>query len=295
MTSTRELSEGDIRIFKINPDIIDVEPGLNPRIDFGDIETLGKSIIAAARGGEIGEGIRNPLQIMRNGDRFTLDDGERRSRAVTWIKEKGHKVSWIPCKVVSTSRSRGERLLDTILTNEGKPLIPLEEARAYQMLRDEGNSIKAIADALGKSESTIADRLKLINADEEVLDALAKGKVGVTVVVEAIKTAKGDQSKVKELVREHTHGDKAKAKRRTTTDAKGRFYMTKAHRSHLMAAYMEAKKYDWENPEHARHIGRLEGICQILGIDKHGLDSHEINLASFTQVKITLEQLLEPT
>lgn len=112
-------------------------------------------------------GIIQPIVVRRKSGRFELIAGERRWRAV-------RTLGWdtIPAIVrdMNDAQTASAALIEN-LQREG--LTPIEEAVAYQQLLDlHGLTQESLAQRLGKGQSTIANKLRLLHLPQGVQDAL---------------------------------------------------------------------------------------------------------------------------
>jgi hypothetical protein len=71
-------------------------------------------------------------RIPRVADRWMIVDGERRYRGAL-----AAKVKTIPAQITLEVEDVGDRLVRQIVRNEGKPLTPVEEAKAFKRIIDE--------------------------------------------------------------------------------------------------------------------------------------------------------------
>lgn len=233
--------------------------GWNNRFDFGEIEELAKSLAV--------NGMLNPIRVKRtpkpcalvladNGiyvlDEstagqylFELVDGDRRLTALELLMKQGKYdeafPDGIPAIIVDKAQDSMTSLVQMFEANTGKPLLPLEEAAAYKRMRDgfpdegiKGLTIKQICERVGRKQVHVTEMLALLDADEDVKDAVTKGTIGKTQAKQIAKVAKGDKAKQKELVAkaknakgdrnakqkvqadlQKTRSDKAKAKGKT--------------------------------------------------------------------------------
>ena len=112
-------------------------------------------------------GIIQPVVVRKNGERYELVAGERRLRAV-----KKLELETIPGIVGECSDSQAASMaLIENLQREG--LTAIEEATAYQQLIDlHGLTQESLAQRLGKGQSTIANKLRLLQLPQSVQEAL---------------------------------------------------------------------------------------------------------------------------
>ena len=117
------------------------------------------------------KGILQPLLVRPAAEGYEIVAGERRFRAA---QQAG--LSTVP--VVVKSLSDRETLEIALIENvQREDLSPVEEARAFKQLLEFGLSQEAVADAVGKSRSAIANTLRLLQLDDDALRALDEGQI----------------------------------------------------------------------------------------------------------------------
>ena len=134
-------------------------------------------------------GLIQPGTVRKAGERYELVTGERRLMAC-------RSLGWtlIPA-LINDVNDREMAQLALIENIQREDLNAIEEAEAYRtILADGGMTQEQLADKLGKSQSAIANKLRLLNLDESVRDALAKKKITER-HGRAILTLKPDQQK----------------------------------------------------------------------------------------------------
>lgn len=118
-------------------------------------------------------GILQPL-IVTPGDKgsYYLVAGERR-----WRASQLAKLATVPAIV--RQRKELEQLEIALIENVQRvDLSPLEQALSVERLHDQFNfSYEAIAERLGKAQSTIANTVRLLKLPAEAREALATGKI----------------------------------------------------------------------------------------------------------------------
>ncbi len=112
-------------------------------------------------------GVIQPIVVRQREDKFEIIAGERRWRAVT-------KLGWenIPAivKEFNDSQTASVALIEN-LQREG--LTAIEEAVAYaKLLELHGLTQESLAQRLGKGQSTIANKLRLLQLPEKVQEAI---------------------------------------------------------------------------------------------------------------------------
>ena len=117
------------------------------------------------------KGVLQPLLVRPRGDSFEIVAGERRWRAAGLAG-----LTELP--VIIRDLSDREALEIAIVENlQREDLGPLEEARAYQALADQGLNQEAVAQAVGKGRSTVANALRLLQLPPAALKALENGEI----------------------------------------------------------------------------------------------------------------------
>ncbi len=112
-------------------------------------------------------GILQPLSVRRTASGYELISGERRLRAAHLAG-----LTEVPCIVVSVDPTQSS-LLALIENVQRRDLDFLEEAQALQaLLEATGLSQEAVAKQLGKSQSAIANKLRLLKLPPAALDLL---------------------------------------------------------------------------------------------------------------------------
>ena len=114
------------------------------------------------------EGVVQPIIVSPSGDNYQLVAGERR-----WWAAKMAELKEIPA-LVRTVTDREMFEISLIENIQREDLNPIEEAQAFQRLMKEFNlSQQELADHLGKTRSTVANILRLINLPEEIKEFLS--------------------------------------------------------------------------------------------------------------------------
>ena len=117
------------------------------------------------------QGIMQPVVVRPlSGDHYEIIAGERRWRAAQMAQ-----LEWIPA-LVREAEDRDVIALALIENLQREDLNPVEEALALQRLQQEYQlTQQQVADAVGKSRSTITNLLRLLNLHKEVLRLVEHG------------------------------------------------------------------------------------------------------------------------
>lgn len=112
-------------------------------------------------------GILQPLSVRRQGNGYQLIAGERRLRAAMLAG-----VTDIPCILMSMD-DQESALVAMIENLHRQDLHYIEEAQGLRRLQEDyGMSQEQIARLLGKSQSSVANKLRLLKHSDQVLQAL---------------------------------------------------------------------------------------------------------------------------
>jgi len=112
-------------------------------------------------------GILNPLTVRRRAGRYELVAGERRLRAAKLIG-----LREVPCMLIDVNMEDAG-LIALVENLQRRDLNFLEEANGIrQLIRMFGMSQEEAARRLGKSQSAVANKLRLLKLPEDVLETL---------------------------------------------------------------------------------------------------------------------------
>jgi ParB family chromosome partitioning protein len=117
-------------------------------------------------------GLIQPLVVTKSGDTYQLIAGERRWRA--------SQIAGLVTVPVVIKETTPQQMLELAIVEniQRADLNPLEEAHAYAQLMEEfGLTQDAVAERVGKSRTSIANTVRLLNLPAEIKEALAAGKI----------------------------------------------------------------------------------------------------------------------
>ena len=158
-----------------------VQAGYQPRQVFepGALAELAQSIRD--------KGVLQPLLVRPRGDSFEIVAGERRWRAAGLAG-----LTEVP--VIIRDLSDREALEIAIVENlQREDLGPLEEARAYQTLLEQGLNQEGVAQAVGKGRSTVSNALRLLQLPPAALRALEAGEISAGHARAVLALPEGDR------------------------------------------------------------------------------------------------------
>lgn len=148
------------KVVQIETDKILPNP-YQPRRDFEDLEGLAQSILQ--------NGILQPLTVRRENGEIELVSGERRLRAAKMLG-----METVPCIIVEMS-GRNSAVMALIENIQRQDLSVFDEAEAIAKLIDfYGMTQEDAALKLGKSQSTIANKLRILKLDEDTKNKITE-------------------------------------------------------------------------------------------------------------------------
>ena len=117
-------------------------------------------------------GILQPVSVRKVGLGYELISGERRLRAAQLAG-----LTEIPCIVMNMDEQES-RLAAMIENLQRQDLDFIEEAQGISLLMAHGNlSQEQVAKLLGKSQSAVANKLRILRHSQEILTALREAKL----------------------------------------------------------------------------------------------------------------------
>ena len=145
----------------------DIVPNrFQPRLTF-DVEALNDLANSIRE-----HGIIQPLVVRKLQDKYEIIAGERRYKAAALIG-----MQKVPCIVMNLNDNESAEV--AVIENiQRKEMTPLEEAKSFKKILDKGYLTQdELAKRMGKSQSSIANKLRLLNLDEIVQEAILNGKI----------------------------------------------------------------------------------------------------------------------
>jgi ParB family chromosome partitioning protein len=133
------------------------------RIDAAAIAELASSVAQ--------KGVLQPLLVRPAAPGYEIVAGERRFRAAQQVG-----LTTVPA-IVKPLSDRETLEIALIENLQRESLSAVEEARAFKQLMDFGLNQEAVAQAVGKSRSAVANTLRLLQLDDEALSALDEGRI----------------------------------------------------------------------------------------------------------------------
>lgn len=159
-------AKGSKRLVEVNVASIHPNP-YQPRATFDEesIAGLAQSIQQV--------GLLQPLLVRKVDDGYELVAGERRLRAVTSLG-----MEKVACIVQQDIEDESSAMMALIENLQREDLHYLEEAQCYQkLLETYGLTQEELANRLGKSQSSIANKLRLLKLSDEVKAAMTEKRL----------------------------------------------------------------------------------------------------------------------
>ena len=117
-------------------------------------------------------GVIQPIVVSKKRGFYEIIAGERR-----WRASKKAGLSEIPAIIKEDDEQRNNEI--SLIENiQREDLNPIEKARGIKLLMDEYDLTQAkVAEKLGKSRSSIANTVRILNLDERVINLALEGKL----------------------------------------------------------------------------------------------------------------------
>ncbi|MCT3613090.1 nucleoid occlusion protein [Lactobacillus acidophilus] len=137
------------------------------------------------------DGLLQPIVVREDGDQYEIIAGERRYRAA---KSLGWETIPAIVKNMDDDQAASLALIENL---QREDLNPIDEAKAYTNLMKLNNLTQtALAKDMGKSQSYVANKLRLLKLGDEVQQALIEGKITARHGRALIGLSKDDQKRV---------------------------------------------------------------------------------------------------
>ena len=151
----------------IDVDVDNIQPSrYQPRRIF-DEEALQELAVSIHQNGLI-----QPITVRKVDDHYEIIAGERRYRACLLLQ-----MEKVPCYVLTPNEDQAAQM--ALVENvQRKDLSAIEEARSYlQIMRQCHMTQEQLAEKIGKSQSSVANKIRLLNLPEEIQGGVMEGKI----------------------------------------------------------------------------------------------------------------------
>jgi ParB/RepB/Spo0J family partition protein len=181
-------SRTDERALIVHTGEIEVRPQIRQHFDDEALTGLADTI---ERGGQL-----DPITIRYDEQgSLVLVDGERRLRAMLLLQERDptntawHQLRATRQDSVADDNHTSVQLIANI---QREQLTVLEEARALATVREDGESVRALARRVGKATRWVGDRLQLLELDADTLAAVDRGELSPKAALERARDERAD-------------------------------------------------------------------------------------------------------
>lgn len=117
-------------------------------------------------------GVIQPIIVTKRDDYYQIVAGERR-----WRASKKAGLNEIPA-IVRENNEQKNREIALIENIQREDLNPIEKARGIKLLMEQYDlNQQQVAEIIGKSRSTVANTLRILNLDSRVIDLALQGKL----------------------------------------------------------------------------------------------------------------------
>lgn len=235
----------------------------NDREDYGTAEEMSELAESIYH-----SGVKVPIKGYKDGDFYVVIQGHRRFRAAEMIKKKYNKTVIFPLVTYPVGTTKKDLLLDTLLTNSGKDLTPLEKASTVSKLIGEKASVKEIAQALGGvSEVYVKNLQRLWTIPEPAKKLIRDGVVSATLVMGVLKNKNANLEEWISEVEEQAKAVTSEKKKGKTKAKKQAAVTAKNAPKKKLESLKEFKRYRKQNADiflNKERQAAFEFFCQVL-------------------------------
>ncbi|MEG0077368.1 nucleoid occlusion protein [Anaerorhabdus sp.] len=151
----------------LNIEVSRIRPNrYQPRLEFDQValEELAQSIKE--------NGLIQPITVRAYNDSYEIIAGERRFRACQLAG-----FDRVPCYIMTPTEEQAAQM--ALVENvQRENLTAIEEARAYvQIMRQASLTQEEVAKKIGKTQSTVANKIRLLNLPEEIREGILQRQI----------------------------------------------------------------------------------------------------------------------
>lgn len=185
LPSLKAMSEGKVEgvskatYFKVDPNLVEFEPGFNLREENADLDTHLEAMYVSMKAGAYFP----PIDVSVVDGKIIARDGHCRTRTARRLVAEG-----IPY-TLEARQFRGnevESVYHMLGSSQGKSLTPLEAGRGYLRLTRYGLTVAEIVRRTGLSRTTVDNGCILAEAPVDLQRLISSGAVSVQVALDAI-------------------------------------------------------------------------------------------------------------
>ncbi|MGG6135516.1 ParB/RepB/Spo0J family partition protein [Pantoea allii] len=254
------------KTYLLGVDELYVEPGYNVReTDQAHVEEFRDAFIA-------GEHVP-PLAVQVTEHGIKVIDGHHRYFGAKLAQEAGYELR-LECK--DFVGSEADRIAFMVTSSQGRALLPLERAAAYQRLVNQGWEPAEIAKKVKRSVTDVEQHLQLLTVGDGLIDMVKSGEVAATTAI-ALQREHG--AKASTVAQQQMEKAKAAGKKKLTkAAAMPQFSAAKARR--LVELLCDAQSGDEEDGVTAlyHNSSYTDEIMSILAEYREGIPSTEKDL-----------------
>lgn len=168
--------------FKVDPRILQVEPGFNTRIHNKAWRHHIDRMKTSGRGGAVFP----PIDVHIRDGKIYIVDGHCRHMSYLERIAEGDEIDLVDVRQFRGSDA--DRAAHILTSAEGKALTPLEQGRGYlRQINVYGWDIQKLVDRTGRSDTHIKTMLLLAEADTPIQKMIADEKVAAEVVIDVLR------------------------------------------------------------------------------------------------------------
>lgn len=186
VTGIAQFSQGRSDVHRVDPKLLVIKADWNTREETAEllehIDMLAQSIAEV--------GVKNPIQVKLEDGKLVVKAGHCRTRAtIRAIEHYKADIKTVPVVSVDRYASDEDLILEQVITNSGKPLTAIEEAKVYKKLLDFGWNQADIAKKVGKSGGRISQILSLLTMPQAAQAAVVSGAISASLAQQVVKNA----------------------------------------------------------------------------------------------------------
>lgn len=140
-------------------------------------------------------GLIQPVSVRKVEDHYEIIAGERRFRACQLLN-----MEKIPCYVLTPNEDQAAQM--ALVENvQRRDLTAIEEAKSYvQIMRQCGLTQEEVAKKIGKSQSSVANKIRLLNLPEDIQEGILENKITERHARALLSAPKEKQKKIYDAV-----------------------------------------------------------------------------------------------